>query len=167
MNVPQRFIAFDNGKLIPDHILENIIYAAIRGLMTPSGKKLLLYPDRRTGRKSETGLRHIERIRKSEGITLERLAREYRQSVGVTAIRDKRRSAPKENRWLRGEKPLDLSQPSSGIGPTCVSNICDKCPVCGRALVGKRKDAKFCGATCRQRHSRHYRHQHRIFSKSG
>ena len=39
------YIAFHNGMLISDHVLDNIIDAARRGLMTKAGENLLLIPD--------------------------------------------------------------------------------------------------------------------------
>jgi len=69
----QKFIAFHKGRLLPDNILDWIIDAATRGLMTASGKKLLLIPDTRKGPTDPSGLRQIGKFRKSDCLTLKQL----------------------------------------------------------------------------------------------
>ena len=70
-----RYIAFHNGRLLSDSTLELIIDAALRGLMTPSGAKLLLIPDTRKGPPDSFGLRHIGKFRKADCLTLKQLIR--------------------------------------------------------------------------------------------
>ena len=70
-----KYIAFHNGRLLPDLTLAWIIDAAIRGLMTPSGAQLLLIPDTRKGPADSFGLRHIGKFRKSDCLTLKQLIR--------------------------------------------------------------------------------------------
>ena len=70
-----RYLAFYNGHLLPDVILDWIIDAALRGLMTPSGAQLLLIPDTRKGSPDTFGLRHIGKFRKSDCLTLKQLMR--------------------------------------------------------------------------------------------
>ncbi len=67
------YIAFHNGVLISDHVLDNIIDAAKRGLMTKAGESLLLIPDTRQGPADVLGLRHIGKFRKADCLTLKQL----------------------------------------------------------------------------------------------
>jgi len=75
-----QFIAFHNGHLITDYILDYIIDAAMRGLMTVSAEKLLLIPDTRKGPADLFGLRFIGKFLKSDCITLKQLNRKMRKS---------------------------------------------------------------------------------------
>jgi len=70
-----KYIAFHNGRLLPDLTLAWIIDAAIRGKMTPSGAQLLLIPDTRKGPPDSFGLRHIGKFRKADCLTLKQLIR--------------------------------------------------------------------------------------------
>jgi len=70
-----KYIAFHNGRLLPDSTLEWIIDAALRGLMTQAGANLLLIPDTRQGPADSFGLRHIGKFRKSDCLTLKQLIR--------------------------------------------------------------------------------------------
>ncbi len=70
-----KYIAFHNGRLLPDLTLVWIIDAAIRGSMTPSGAQLLLIPDTRKGPADTFGLRQIGKFRKSDCLTLKQLIR--------------------------------------------------------------------------------------------
>jgi len=76
----QKYIAFRNGRLLSDDILKWIIDAAMRGLMTPSGAKLLLIPDTRKGPPDISGLRYIGKFKKSDCLTLKQLVSRNRQS---------------------------------------------------------------------------------------
>ena len=79
-NSRPQFIAFHNGHLITDYILDYIIDAAMRGLMTVSAEKLLLIPDTRKGPADLFGLRFIGKFLKSDCITLKQLNRKMRKS---------------------------------------------------------------------------------------
>lgn len=68
-----KYIAFINGRILEGVVLDNIISAAKRGKMTPAGEKLLLVPDTRYGRKDESGLRLMSRVRKKDCRTLKQL----------------------------------------------------------------------------------------------
>lgn len=70
-----KWIAFHEGRLLPDVTLAWIIDAAIRGSMTRSGEKLLLIPDTRKGPPDTFGLRQIGKFRKSDCLTLKQLIR--------------------------------------------------------------------------------------------
>ena len=69
----KKYIAFHNGALLPDLVLDWIIDAALRGKMTQSGANLLLIPDTRTGPPDASGLRHIGKFRKADCLTLKQL----------------------------------------------------------------------------------------------
>ena len=68
-----KFVAWRNGQLLPDTILENIIAAAKRGKITEAGKKLLLVPDTRYGNSGSNGLRLMKPVKRHECISLDRL----------------------------------------------------------------------------------------------
>lgn len=72
-----KYVAWHNGQLLPDVILDNIIAAAKRGKITELGKKLLLVPDRRYGRSDESGLRLMKRVKNSECKTLKQAFARY------------------------------------------------------------------------------------------
>ena len=146
-----KFIAFHNGRLISDHILENIIYAALRGKMTESGESLLLIPDPRIGRPDESGLYKMRSVKKSQCITLKKYVHEFRKSSGVTDIGKWATFTPCQIRALRGKTTPNMSPLGTGTNSTNSSIIRDKCRVCSRDISCKRKGAKFCGSTCRQR----------------
>ena len=74
----QKFIAFHKGYLLSDSILVWIIDAAQRGLMTPSGAKLLLIPDTRKGPPDTFGRRIIGKFLKSDCFTVKQLIRKLR-----------------------------------------------------------------------------------------
>ncbi len=77
-----KYIAFHNGRLLPDLTLAWIIDAAIRGSMTPSGAQLLLIPDTRKGPPDTSGLRQIGKFRKSDCLTLKQLIRKIGKTEG-------------------------------------------------------------------------------------
>ena len=70
-----KWIAFHEGRLLPDVTLAWIIEFAMRGSMTPVAKNLLLIPDTRTGPPDASGRRQIGKFRKSDCITLKQLIR--------------------------------------------------------------------------------------------
>ena len=108
----QHFIAFHKGELITDYILEYIIGAALRGLMTLSGSKLLLIPDTRTGMPDTFGLRLMGRFRKSDCLTLKQLIREIRQTKTLPKTAKKRSKNTKENSALKTAKTRSGGQVS-------------------------------------------------------
>ena len=75
-----KYIAFHKGALLSDYIIGYIINAAMRGLITATGERLLLIPDVRNGPADMFGLRLIGRFRKSDCTTLKQLIRKIRQS---------------------------------------------------------------------------------------
>ena len=88
-----KYIAFNNGELLPDLTLAWIIDAALRGKMTPSGRKLLLIPDTRKGPEDASGLRSIGKFRKSDCLTLKQLIRK----MGKARLRQKERKTVKKH----------------------------------------------------------------------
>ena len=102
----KKYIAFSNGELLPDITLDWIIGAALRGRMTPSGRKLLLIPDTRKGPEDASGLRHIGKFRKSECLTLKQLIRK----IGKTETLP--RKAKKAKNGLRNIKQINALKTS-------------------------------------------------------
>lgn len=74
-----KYIAFHNGVLVPDHILDYLIDAGRRGLMTKAGANLLLIPDTRHGPEDVSGLRVIGKFRKADCLTLKQLVSQNRR----------------------------------------------------------------------------------------
>ena len=109
----QKYIAFNNGDLLPDTALEWIIDAALRGRMTPSGKKLLLIPDTRKGPPDAYGLRQIGKFRKSDCLTLAQLIRK----MSKARLRQKERKIVKKhvaNQSIKNRKTQSATTPSDG-----------------------------------------------------
>ncbi len=107
----QKYIAFSNGELLPDISLDWIIDAALRGRMTPSGRKLLLIPDTRKGPEDASGLRHIGKFRKSDCITVKQLIRK----MGKARLRQKERKTVKKhelNQSIKNRKIRSGTTPS-------------------------------------------------------
>lgn len=65
-----KHVAFCNGRIIPDVILENIVNLAKHGHATEAGKKLMLVPDRRKGPTDLYGLRAMGSVKKNECVAL-------------------------------------------------------------------------------------------------
>ena len=101
-----KYIAFNNGELLPDLTLAWIIDAALRGKMTPSGRKLLLIPDTRKGPEDTSGLRHIGKFRKSDCLTLKQLIRK----IGKTETSP--RKAKKAKNGLQNIKQINALKTS-------------------------------------------------------
>ena len=154
MKFTRKFVAYRNGGRISDVVLSNIIYAAFRGKMTKSGRRLLLVPDRRYGPANELGHQKMRRVRRSECITLEAYIRETYETFDVTHIDGRLDFTPKRNRDLEASKSRKLSTPTLGIGTHISSPSRDTCGVCGTDLTGRRADTKFCSAKCRKRAQR-------------
>ncbi len=74
-----KWIAFHEGRLLPDVTLAWIIEFAMRGVMTPAAKNLLLIPDTRKGPPDSFGLRHIGKFKKADCLTLKQLIRKIGQ----------------------------------------------------------------------------------------
>ena len=106
----QKYIAFNNGELVPDLTLAWIIDAALRGKMTPGGKNLLLIPDTRKGPEDASGLRSIGKFRKSDCLTLKQLIRK----MGKARLRQKERKTAKKhelNQSIKNRKTQSWAAP--------------------------------------------------------
>ena len=68
-----KYVAWHNGQLLPDTILDNIIAAAKRGKITETGKDLLLVPDTRYGRLGDKNLKSMKYPKQHESVSLGRL----------------------------------------------------------------------------------------------
>ena len=108
-----QYIAFYNGRLLPDLTLAWIIDAAVRGSITPSGAQLLLLPDTRKGPIDSSGLRHIGKFRKADCLTLKQLVLQNRRK---SKLRKKTK-----NRSKKDNEISDIKTPKSQSG-TRVSN---------------------------------------------
>jgi hypothetical protein len=106
------YIAFYKGHLIRDHILDNIIGAARRGLMTEAGEHLLLMPDTRRGPADVSGLREIGPFRKSDCLTLKQLINRERRNRGLRRIAKKRAKKPNSINNIKNAKTESGTQVS-------------------------------------------------------
>ena len=79
-----KYIAFRKGIILDETILENIMFAASRGKMTPEGEKLLLVPDTRHGRVDETGLKNMKSVKNWDCRTL---AQKYGKAKSLKAAK--------------------------------------------------------------------------------
>ena len=102
------YIAFHNGRLLPDLNLAWIIDAAIRGSMTPSGAKLLLIPDTRKGPPDTFGLRQIGKFRKADCLTLKQLVLQNRRK---SRLRKKTKNQSKKDNEIS-----DIKTPKTWSG---------------------------------------------------
>lgn len=108
------YIAFHNGMLISDHVLDKIIDAARRGLMTKAGENLLLIPDTRQGAADCSGLRRIGKFRKSDCLTLKQLILHERRNRGLKKRGKKRSKKNSKFNRIKTRKPQSGTQLSDG-----------------------------------------------------
>ena len=122
-NSPGNYLAFHKGALVSDYILDYIINAAMQGLMTASGEKLLLIPDVRKGPADVFGLRVIGKFRKADCTTLKQLIRKIRQSKTLPKSSKKRTKNPYQNNALKTAKTQSGTQVSDCDFPakSCVA----------------------------------------------
>ncbi len=114
----QKYIAFSNGELLPDITLAWIIDAALRGRMTPSGRKLLLIPDTRKGPEDPYGRRQIGKFRKSDCLTLKQLMRK----MGRLGIRPKGRKTAKKHELNQSIKTRKTRSGTTPLGQGFLHN---------------------------------------------
>ena len=117
-NPNSKYIAFHNGHLIPDTILAWIIDSAVRGLTTPSGMKLLLIPDTRTGPPDTSGLRQIGKFRKSDCLTLKQLIRKIGKTETLPRKAKKAKNGAKNVREFKALKTSKMQKTRSGTTPS-------------------------------------------------
>ena len=107
-----KYIAFHKGAPLSDSILDYIINAAMRGVMTATGERLLLIPDVRKGPADILGLRLIGKFRKADCATLKQLIRKIRQSKVLPKSSKKRQKNTYENNALKTAKTRSGTTPS-------------------------------------------------------
>ncbi len=112
-----KYIAFHNGRLLSDSNLEWIINAALRGLMTPSGAKLLLIPDTRKGSPDSFGLRQIGKFRKSDCLTLKQLIRKIGKTETLPIKAKKVKNGLQNIKQIKGLKTRKMQKTRTGTTP--------------------------------------------------
>ncbi len=110
----KKYIAFHNGRLLPDSTLEWIIDAALRGLMTPSGANLLLIPDTRKGPPDSFGLRYIGKFRKSDCLTLKQLIRKIGKTETLPLKAKKAKNGLQNIKQIKALKTRKMQKTRSG-----------------------------------------------------
>ncbi len=114
----QKYIAFNNGNLLPDLILAWIIDAALRGKMTPSGAKLLLIPDTRNGPPDTSGLRQIGKFRKVDCLTLKQLIRKIGKTETLPLKAKKAKKGLQNTKKNNALKTRKIRKTRSGTTPS-------------------------------------------------
>ena len=114
----QKYIAFNNGNLLPDLTLAWIIDAALRGKITPSGKNLLLIPDTRKGPEDSSGLRQIGKFRKSDCLTLKQLIRKIGKTKTLPLKAKKAKSGLRNVKQINALKTRKIQKTRSGTAPS-------------------------------------------------
>ncbi len=105
-----KYIAFHNGRLLPDLTLAWIIDAAIRGKMTQAGANLLLIPDTRQGPADPFGLRHIGKFRKADCLTLKQLIRKIGKTETLPLKAKKAKNGFQNNKKIKGLKTRKMQK---------------------------------------------------------
>ena len=113
-----KYIAFHNGHLLSDLILTWIIDAAMRGLITPSGEKLLLIPDTRKGSPDTSGLRQIGKFRKSNCLTLKQLIRKIGKTETLPLKAKKAKNGLQNIKQINALKTRKMQKTRSGTTPS-------------------------------------------------
>ena len=126
MSLPEKFpslrkskyIAFHEGRLLPDLTLAWIIDAALRGKTTASGEKLLLIPDTRKGPEDPSGLRQIGKFRKSDCLTLKQLIRKIGKTETLPLKVKKAKNCVKNSKQNNALKTPKKQKTRSGTTPS-------------------------------------------------
>ncbi len=113
-----KYLAFSNGRLLPDATLALIIDAAMRGLMTPSGAQLLLVPDTRKGPPDSFGLRQIAKFRKSDCLTLKQLIRRIGKTETLPIKAKKAKNGLQNIKQIKGLKTRKMQKTRSRTTPS-------------------------------------------------
>ncbi len=108
-----KYIAFHNGRLLPDLTLAWIIDAAIRGKMTQAGANLLLIPDTRQGPADSFGLRHIGKFRKSDCLTVKQLIRKIGQIETLPKLAKKAKNGLQNIKQIKALKTRKMQKTRS------------------------------------------------------
>ncbi len=114
----KKYIAFHNGQLLPDLTLTWIVDAAMRGKMTPSGRKLLLIPDTRKGPEDSSGLRQIGKFRKSDCLTLKQLIRKIGRTETLPLKAKKAKNVAENIKQINALKTRKMQKTRSGTTPS-------------------------------------------------
>ena len=110
----QKYIAFNNGELLPDITLDWIIDLALRGSMTPVAKNLLLIPDTRKGPIGTSGLRQIGKFRKSNCLTLKQLIRKIGKTKTLPLKAKKAKNGLQNIKQIKALKTRKMQKTRSG-----------------------------------------------------
>ena len=113
-----KYIAFHNGRLLPDLTLAWIIDAAIRGKMTQAGANLLLILDTRQGPADSFGLRHIGKFRKSDCLTVKQLIRKIGQIETLPKLAKKAENGLKNSKGIKALKTRKMQKTRTGTTPS-------------------------------------------------
>ena len=109
-----RYIAFHNGRLLPNVTLAWIIDAALRGKMTPSGAQLLLIPDTRKGPPDSFGLRHIGKFKKADCLTVKQLIRRIGKTETLPLKAKKTKNGLKNIKEIKALKTRKMQKTLTG-----------------------------------------------------
>ena len=113
-----KYIAFHNGRPLPDLTLDWIIGSALRGKMTASGAKLLLIPDTRKGPPDASGLRQIGKFRKSDCLTLKQLIRKIGKTETSPLKAKKAENVAENTKQINALKTRKMQKTRSGATPS-------------------------------------------------
>ena len=113
-----KYIAFHNGRLLPDLTLAWIIDAALRGLMTQAGANLLLIPDTRKGPADSFGLRQIAKFRKSDCLTLKQLIRRIGKTETLPIKAKKAKNGSQNIKQIKALKTRKMQKTRSRTTPS-------------------------------------------------
>ncbi len=115
-----KYIAFHNGRLLPDLTLTWIIAAAVRGSMTPSGAQLLLIPDTRKGPPDTFGLRQIGKFKKADCLTVKQLTRKIGQIETLPKLAKKAKNGLKNSKGIKALTTRKMQKTQTGgVVPVC------------------------------------------------
>ena len=109
-----KWIAFHEGRLLPDVTLDWIVDAALRGKMTPSGAQLLLIPDTRQGPADSFGLRHIGKFKKADCLTVKQLIRRIGQIEALPKLAKKAKNGLQNIKQIKGLKTQKMQKTQTG-----------------------------------------------------
>ena len=160
---PLNILSFCRGDPVPDWLLARAIDAASRGKITSVGMELYLIPVWVYVRaEKEAVVRATAYAKNHKTTTTTRPAPTIKTSdcTQLSQLLPNKRNQKKATNRKYDVSTSMISRPPEAITVTplpCYREAikCDRsCLACGANLGGKRSDAKFCNATCRQRFSR-------------
>ena len=122
-----KWIAFHEGRLLPDVTLAWIIDSAVRGLITPSGMKLLLIPDTRKGPPDASGLRQIGKFRKRDCLTVKQLIRKIGKTETLPLKAKKAKNGLQNIKQINALKTRKTQKTRSGATPPDCQFLLKEC----------------------------------------